>query len=284
MTTPYASLDVTKRELKAESTVEDAKLYDRIMQCSARVDGLFQQRRPMFAPYIESRQFLLVPEYVNSYYNIFLFNDFLLSLTSVSVNGTTLTVGTTVEAWPTLSSPIHKLRLKDASNSWYDYCSSDLSPMMITINGIWGFHRDYAYAWLHVDDLQGSLNDSATTFTVADADGADPYGRTPRFSQGNLLRVGTEYMLVASVNTTTNVITVYRGVNGSTAAAHSSGDDVEVWQVEPSVERLVSRQASFMYARRGAFESANITDFGQIQFPSDLLGEVRGIMQVFAYE
>lgn len=280
----YASLDVTKNELKATSTVEDAKLYERILQCSARVDGLFQQRRPLFAPYIETRQFLLSPERTNYEWNTFYFGDFLLALTSVTVGGQALTVGSQVAAWPSLLSPIHRLRLTNLTDSWWNFCTTPLAPILVEINGIWGLHRDYTNAWLKVDDLQGNITDSATTLTVADVDGADPYGRVPRLSQGHLLRIGTEYLAVASVNTSSNVVTVRRGVNGSTAAAHSTGDDVEVWQVESSVERLVARQAAFMYARRGAFESANITDIGQVEFPSDQLGEVRGIMQSFSYD
>lgn len=283
MTTPYITLAQAKSELKAETTTDDAKVYSYIRQFSARVDRLFQSRRPVFAPYVESRQIRVAPEAVNTQDNTLYFPDNLLAISTVVAGTTGLTSGTDFEAWPTLSSPIHRLRLLSTGNDWYSYCTTDGTPLFVTIAGIWGFHSDYANAWAHVDDLVGNITASVTSLTVADVDGGDLYGQTPRISAGNLLRIGTEYLEVLATNTTTNVVTVRRGVNGSTAAAHTTGDDVEVWQVEESLLRI-ARQVAFMYARRGAFESSTVTDFGVVNFPSDILSEIRGIMQGFAYD
>lgn len=284
----YATLAEAKQELKAgtaSNTVEDAKLYTHIRTVSARLDLEFSQRRPFFAPYIESRQVRITPANINSYDNVLYINQNLLALTSVTVNGTALTVGTTVEAWPTLASPFRALRLMDVTNDWYNYCSSTYAPLFATINGVWGFHRDYPNAWLSVDTLAAAIvSASATTFTVADVDGSDPYGRTPRISAGNWLKIDDEYLEVVSTDTATNTVTVRRGVNGSTAATHAISSAVSVWQVEEPVKRANARQAAFLYARQGAFESSVITDIGTLNYPSDWLGEVKRIIQEYSYQ
>lgn len=284
--TLYASLAEVKSELKASSTVDDAKVIENIRQASARIDALLFQRRPMFAPWIESRELLVDGANVNSWLNTIKFDAHLLAASGVTRGTSSLVIGTDVELWPVLQSPASMLRLKSRYSSWYSDCDNcDGTPLMVTIAGTWGFNRDYANAWLTVDALAAAITTTtATTFTVADVDGADGYGRTPRISAGNLLRIDSEFMEVVSTNTSTNVITVKRGVNGSTAATHIIASNVEVWQVEEIVKRAVIRQAAFMYARRGAYESSNITDVGVVNFPSDLLGEVRGMVQAYAYE
>lgn len=285
MITYYASLADAKAELKAgTNTVEDAKVLRHLRAISSRVDRLKQSRRPFFLPYIESREFRVNRESIDYWNNILTFDDNLLALTGTSVAGTTLTVGTTVEAWPTLASPYHQLRIIGWDSVWYSYYTDDNEPVLCTITGEWGYHNDYANAWLSVDTLAANINASVKTLTVADVDGTDDYGFSPRLSAGSFIKVGTEYMWVVATNTTTNVCTVVRGVHGSTAAAHTATDPVYVWQVEDDIRRVVARQAAFMYARMGAFESANITDIGIVNFPSDLLAELRATVGGYAYE
>ena len=114
-------------------------------------------------------------------------------------------------------------------------------------------------------------------------DGANPRGYSPRISAGNLLLIDDEYLEVTATNTTTNVVTVIRGANGSTAATHLIAAPVSVWQVEDNIKRVTARQAGLLYARRGAFETANITEIGIIQYPVDLLAELRGVLQGYSY-
>ncbi len=282
--TLYCTLAEVRGELKAENTVNDAKLLENVRTVSRRLDAVLFQKRPLFAPWIESRQTLVESDAVNSYWNTIQFGGYLLDASAVTRGTTSLVIGTDVETWPTLASPSNMLRLKSLSSSWYSNCDAcGSNPLFVTIDGIWGWNRDYANAWLKVDDLAADITASATTLTVADIDGADPYGRIPRISAGNLLRIGTEFIEVMSTVTGTNTATVKRGVNGSTAAAHVSGADVEVWQVEEIVKRATVRQSAFLYARRGSYESSSINDVGIVNFPADLLGEIRGIIQNLAY-
>jgi hypothetical protein len=280
----YATLDETKNELKATTTADDDKLFEKIRIVSRRVDAQFKARRPFFAPYIESREWWVQPMRVDPWLRTFRYDNPLLAQpTAVVIGSTTMTVGTNIEAWPTVHPPFNKLRLMNSCDSWYRFCNSD-DPVMVTITGQWGWHDDFSNAWLKVDDLQAGINATVTSITVDDIDGSDDLGRSPRISAGNLLRINTEFMEVTATDTATDIATVRRGVNGSTAAAHLADDDVEVWETHETIRRATARQAAFLYARRGAYESTNITDVGVLNFPADLLAEFRNIMQELAYQ
>lgn len=284
----YCTVDDVKVQMQASqvasmAATETVKILALCRSVTAQVDRLFQARRPFFFPYIESRQKSVTPHTVNTMQNSLFFVDNLLELTSVTAGTTALTIGSTVEAWPTSDTPYHYLRLMSYWNNWYQYLQDDSIPLFVTINGVWGFHRDYANAWLKVDDLAGDINASVTSLSVADVDGTDDYGRTPRISAGNLLKIGTEYLEVTATNTGTNAVTVRRGVNGSTAAAHTAGDDVYVWQVEDTIRAETARQVGYVYARRGAYETATINDIGVQQFPPTMVASLLGAVEGYSY-
>lgn len=283
----YCTLQDAKDEqniTSATNAAEDAKLFEKIRQVSQRFNRLFQARRPMFLPWLEDRKYRITTDRVNSFDNTFRFDDSLLALSTVTLGTTSLVVGSAVEAWPSIPTPYHYLRLLSYSNSWYDYCTTlTPTPLFVTINGTWGFHTDYDNAWLLTTTLTVDPV-SGTTITVTDIDGTDAYGRSPWISPGALLKIESEFLLVTAINTTTNVATVKRGVNGTTGAAHAIGTGVYVWQVEDIVRRAVARQAAFLYARMGAYESSVVTDVGIAAYPSDLLAELRGVAQSLVYE
>jgi hypothetical protein len=297
MSSLYSTIDYTKSVMAATSvgstqtTLDNARLRNNLRTVSRRLDSKLGAQSPLFVPIIETVDIPVTPDRINSALNTFEVRHprggYLLAMTVVTIGTATLTVGTDVVGYPSTSVPPFKyLRLR-TGNSWYGYCSSNaLDPLTLTITGIWGIHRDYLHAWVKVDDITnvGGITDSATSMTVADVDGVDQYGATPRISTGNVLRVGTEYMDVSATDTATNTITLIRGVNGSTAASHNQGDDVDVWQVEESVRHVVARQSGLMYARAGAYVTVEIQALGgEIRFPADLLQEVYGVLQDMQY-
>lgn len=283
----YCTLNEAKAELKATTTTDDAKLMNLVRTASNRIDGLMQSRRPYFAPVIEQREIVIAPSAINTWLSLLYFDAHLLTLSAAAIGTTVLVVGTDIDIWTPLASPSHAVRLLALGNTWYDYCGGNTTPQpnRLLLTGIWGFNRDYANAWLSADTLQAAIaTSSVTTLTVADVDGLDAYNRSPRIAIGNLLRIDTEFLEVVNVNTGTNVVTVKRGVNGSTAATHNNGTAVEVWQVEETIKYACARFAAFLYARQGAFETINVTDLGSTAFPSDVLAAVKGIVNDFAYE
>lgn len=278
----YCTLDEAKLELDTTNTADDDQLRSYIRSVSRRIDLLMSPRqrsnRPYFGPYDESLQWLVRGGRVATWEYTFTLGAPLLALSTLVLGGTAVT---NVQGFPQGFTPYYKLRLTDWT-SWYDYCVSDGSPAYAVVTGTWGYHSDYANAWQAVDTLQANINASVTSLTVADVDGDDPFGISPRISAGQLLKIGTEYLEVTATNTTTNVVTVIRGVNGSTAAAHTAGDTVSRWLVEEPIRHVTMRQAALLYARKGQFQS-EITALGIRQFPPDLMTEMARVLGEYQY-
>lgn len=252
---------------------------------SRRVDKVFHSALPVFAPYKKTLPFALDGHAINSRLGTFQFPGFLLELTGdITINGTVIS---STELYPTGSdAPYSQIRLTDECADWYSQVCACCTPLQVSIPGIWGLHSDYAHAWLAVDTLAAAIIlTTATTLTVADVDGADAYGNTPRISPGHLLKIDSEYMEVISKVDATNVVTVIRGAHGTTAAAHLIAAPVSVWQVEEPVQMAVARQSGLMYARYGAYVTVEVKENGsEIRYPADWLSEVYAVMNHYAYQ
>ena len=86
----------------------------------------------------------------------------------------------------------------------------------------------------------GTLSSSATTITVADAS---------RYEILQFLKIEDELLQVTARNTTTDVITVLRGVNGTTATAHTDYTIMSV-NVIPDVALAATRLVAWAYQKR----------------------------------
>lgn len=283
----YASLDYTKSMMKAgpeSNTIQDDRVLQLLRTVSRRIDNELDptRRRQAFAPVIETRTLRVSPQDVNSHDGTLRIPGSLLAFTSAALGGTALSA---VEAWPPNLTPIEYLRLTGCCEGWYSDPNCGDGPLLVTIAGTWGIHRDWANAWLQVDTLAAAITDTTTiTFTVGDADAEDPYGVAPRISVGDLLRIDTEYMEVGAVDTGTNTITVRRGVHGSTAATHLISAPVYRFEVEEPIKYVTARQAGLMYARLGAYTTVEVSAMGgEVRYPADLLQELRGTLQGYVY-
>ncbi len=88
----------------------------------------------------------------------------------------------------------------------------------LSISGLWGWHDRWRSAWCDSGDALGSAADaSASTIAVANVDGADAIGASPRFQVGQLLRIVDEYLRVTEIDSAGNTLTVLRGVQGTIA-------------------------------------------------------------------
>lgn len=280
--TYYASLADIKAAIDTTKDTQNDKLMRRCATVSRRVDKLMGGPDVMFfAPVVDTVRILVEPQRINTNLGIFKLDGWWLELSGVTLGNTALTLNTQVVANPPSTVPFREIRLADYSLTWYDRTSlSTPEPLFVTVSGIRGYRRRNATRWLKVDDLAADINASVTTLTVADVDGDDPRGEAPRLSRGHLIRIGTEFMTVLDTNTTSNVVTVERGVNGSTAAAHVTGDDVEVWQVEDDVRYEVARQVGLMTARQTAYDVRQIDELGgSISYPTDLLNALKSTLQ-----
>jgi hypothetical protein len=287
----YATLDEAKRALKANdvSATDDDRLYTYLLQITDRLDGMLWGRYG-FEPVYDAVQFRVEAHMVDQWNGRLALPYPLLSYTSMTINGTA--VGATSADTGDYDPPYRALYLTDdtldCGYTWYSVaCPCTTRRLRAIVTGFWGWHTDYENAWqLSGDTIQdvGGINATDTTITVTDADGEDYRSLTPRFSMGNLIRIGTEYLRVDEVNTTTNILTVRRGVNGTTAAAHAADTAIYVYYPDDRVMRGVSRQAGLMYARRGAYDGRSSDGMGgETVYPQDMMGELRDIIQEYQY-
>ena len=280
----YATLAELKAVMNSDAVAQDAKLLSALRVASRRVDMEMGSKRAYFEPVLEVRA-VPVRATTTAQYGRNLRLPFpLLAYTSAVVFGSqTPTEQTAISngaIYPYGAAPAWELTITGASNGWY------IAPdTFALITGVWGYHRDYANAWVSVDTLAAAIvSTTATSLTVADVDGVDEYGQTPRLSTGNLIKVDSEYLEITATNTTTNVVTVRRGQNGSTAATHLIAAPVSVWRPEDMIRRAVARQAGLMVARQGAYTTVSVEATGtEVRYPVDLLVELRAALQEFSY-
>lgn len=282
MSLSYGSLAEAKAELGADSAGDDKRLYALTRQVSRRIDQIMSGRstRPYFGPYSESRQLLINGKRVDSQNNTFLLDAPLLEYSALTAGGTSIYA--TSEGFPQGLTPYNLLRITGSGNPWYSYiCTTDGNPSYAVITGVWGYHSDYANAWLNVDTLQANISSSVLSLTVGNVDGEDAYGLAPRFSPGNLIKIDSEYMLVIDTDVTLNKVELKRGINGTTAALHTAEAIIYRWETEEPIRRVAARQAAMLYARQGAFQTISIDEVGVTSYPRDLLSELGMVLQEY---
>ena len=277
--TDYCTLADARAEIKATGTTDDAIARRAIRVVSRRIDKEMGAKRSYFAPYLEQRKFRITADRINTWDGVFWLNNHILAFTAV-LKGTE-TVTTSVELYSEDNKVTQGLRFTDNCSTWY---SGEPRPVFVYVTGTWGWHEDWDNAWDAVDKVKDAagITDSVTTITVDDVDGEDLDDFTPRFSAGNLIRIGTEYIDVLSTDTDANTMTVRRGVNGSTASAHALNDDIYVYRVDDRIRRITARQAAVIYARRGAFQVETLDGVGAT-YPQDLMPELLNTLTGFIY-
>lgn len=113
----------------------------------------------------------------------------------------------------------------------------------VVITGEWGSQDSPSDAYSSVATLSADVDDEITTLTVADA---------TLFEIGQYLRLEDELVRITATTTTPtpDELTVLRGVNGSTAAAHLTDTTIQRWQVTSDVELLATRMVAYWYGKR----------------------------------
>jgi hypothetical protein len=287
-------LSLIEEEIKATganaasaSTVEGRAYCLRAMRwAEGRID---EETHQTFAPIRAIRSYDATRDNID-FYRGYLFLDYpLVSASSVAVNGgDALTLWDGVQANKASANytyrnrrqtPYYTLQGLPSSEVW----SSDDPLDAIEIDGIWVCRRNYVTeGWRASGDTVQSnpLSSSATSITVTDADGVFYDGTIPRFSPGMLIQIESEWLSVEAVNTSTNVLTVIRGVRGSSAASHAQNTAISVWIPDPNIQRAATRWVAYMYHRRAVYEQFKVDTVGGFvsQMPTDIPEEVAGIL------
>lgn len=191
--------------------------------------------------------------------------------------------------YPQNSTPIRQLRLNDATPAIYMTWYPSILPWYdnISVQGWWGYNRNFANAWVDsLDTVQDAAGLVAGTrlITVSSVTGLDARFNAPRFSPGNLIRINNELFLVMTTDGLANTLGVQPAQNGTTAATHAKNATISIWYPEQDVIDTVSTQAAYFYAKRGAYEEVSIQGITAIKYPPDMVGELLAMLQGYNFD
>lgn len=164
--------------------------------------------------------------------------DTVMSLLSVTWDDTLLAV-TDYRLYPTDEYAGWGLKFgNDASIAWNGEDNTG-----VEISAWWGWHLNGSAAYSTVETVT-LANDTVTTIDVADATVYEIYG---------FYRCENELMKViaktVNANPTPDTVTVLRGQNGTTAAAHSA-KALQRYNVVPGVRHVATRMSAYLYQKR----------------------------------
>jgi hypothetical protein len=254
--------------LAISDTADDPRLLSALQTASAQIERLAGRR---FCPRLATLQHSIARKAPGE----LLLDDDLLQLTSLTNGDGSSIALSDVITLPAGDSAFAILRLINGAT--FVWNSTPLRAISVT--GIWGWHDVWSQAWRDsADTVQNNpLSSSATSLTVIDADGADNFNETPRFQVGQLICIDSEYLRVLAVNTSTNVLTVLRGVAGTTAASHTQSTAISIYHPPADVETLCLRWAAWLYKEPDNRALPN--KFG-LATPADLLVALEPLRRV----
>ena len=159
----------------------------------------------------------------------------LFVLNSIDWNGTTLST-TDYRLMPINALPYDALRLNGGSN--LAFTPGDFEAVT-TVSGWWGYHTNVSDAYTTLSTSITLANGTATSVTVTDSS---------LYKTLEYVKCESELMqITALVDATT--LTVTRGMNGTTAAAHTA-QPLARFNVVPDVALAATRMVAYFYQRR----------------------------------
>lgn len=241
----------------ASDTSDDAVIEVLLISASQFIEDETSRH---YTPYIETRYYDVPCDRT-----LELDDDLLEVITLANGDGTSIT-STQYDLGPRNQSPYREIRLKDnVAVQWLTTTTGNFHNV-IAVTALWGYHPRYLQAWRNATTLSADVTDTtSTTFTVTSA---------ATFAVGNLIRLDNELSYLSAVSTT---LTGTRGENYSTAATHSSGINVYVWQPYNRAKTACLELAHSMYQKRFGQSSdttTTITAGGIVVSPRDVPSNV----------
>jgi len=215
---------------------DDALVRAFVREVSAEIETYAARA---LSPRIETRYYDAVRDVYGA---MLLLDDDLLSITTLT-NGDAATIAANQYVFePRGVSTYWAVRLLNSSGVVWTYSTDPENA--ISVAGTWGYdcswRRGAKSEWVSTGTTSGAIaSTSATTFTSS-------AGAALR--EGWLLKIDSEFMYVSDI--ATNVITIARGVNGSTAATHSDGAAVSYWKHDAALEGLAKDAVAARYRLR----------------------------------
>lgn len=207
-------------------------------------------------------------------------DDDLLSVSELLNGEETEVVASDYVLEPANVYPKHSIRLKSGSGLYWLPDSDGNREQVISVTGLWGYHDRYSDAWVNsLDTVQNNpLTAIATSLTVSDGDGLAGDGAANRFQAGQLIQIESEFLEVSYVSS--NTLTVVRGANGSTAAAHAQGTAISIYRPMPDVVLAATRLIAWRYRQKDAnsFNRETILETGVYIAPTAMPPDVVSLL------
>lgn len=212
--------------IDGNQAADAVQLTKNIWDASASIAAFCQRT---FVPFADIRLYDWTP------YRGFILDTDALVITSVT-DGSGVRASSDYVLYPYNTNPKNTIALVDFVASW-TYTTQ--RQQAITITGTWGYNTNPARMWQQTTTLNGALNSSATTVTVTSASGLDVL---------QYIKVDDEMMQITAIAGA--VLTVVRGVNGTTAAAHLTLAPVYGYQYVLAVREAAEEYAFYLYENR----------------------------------
>lgn len=243
----YNTLGAVKSVLGLTGTTYDTRILIHLEDASRRIDAFCNR---VFYTRDGTR-------YFDGRHGVRVYTDDFLSVTSVTTDseldntfdGETWVDGTDFVAWPDNSYPKLGLHaLPDGNYSWLD------AERYVKMTGTWGYGDGRRSSPWDSLTATATVADTTTTTLTLSSD-------TGEVSPGQTLLCEDEQLYVTAVSTVT--VTVERGVNGTTAAAHTAGSALSKARYPIAVEMAVVHVAINLMARapKAGFKSERIGDY-----------------------
>lgn len=284
MSMNYATLAAVKPTIGIKTSSTDDTLLETFLQwATAQIDN---HKGRHYDPRYETRLYDL-PDSGGSLFGVFeqrlqsvaaqrplrLDEDLLEVVQILNGDGTAITdyVLEPANNWP-------KTRVRLISGETWDTPSSGRTEQIISVRGIWGSHERYGQAWKTSGyTVQNNpLSAGGTSITVSGVTG---------FEAGQLLRLEDEFALVTAVNTVSGPpvsynLTVERGANGSTAAAHAKETAIAIWQVQGNIAQACARLVKWRYTQKDVdtFDKTYSGETGMVSVPTAIPTDVLALL------
>lgn len=289
----YCTLQQARDEMGADNATDLDYTFRTVPQMSREISNF---KRAMFEPVRRTVTIYPSPATVSPNYRSLQMIDpatswrlHALELLSVTNGTRALDWGTDVTFYHGQSDRLYMVKTCDLW-TWAAGCAQSAAEYSVTLDGWFGFRRNYpAEGWHEIDALNDDIDASATGIDLLGALADAGYdGRHPKLSPGHLIKVVTvdgeneavELMRVMIVPPLPNEhgIDVRRGENGTVAIPHTAQDKVYVWSVQPEIVQAAQRWIDLRYDRRGTFDTRVISDGVSIDHPGDMPVDVRKIL------
>jgi hypothetical protein len=264
--------DVRAAILNQAGTADDALILQFIRTASKDIDAIAVQK---FAPVIETRYFdgpglgggwaqLYADRYTMDTKALgareLVFDAPLLELTALTNGDGTLIASSEYVLEPYNQTPKQRVTLlRSSSTTFVQNAASDYQKVL-SVAGVWGYHDDYANAWVDTATTLAAPIATTTAAAFTSSNGA-------ALKAGWLAKIDSEYLYISGIGSSVSVL---RGVNGSTAATHTTGAAVSYWEVMYQIQTICSQAATLYYNIRNNPGVAMVVDGHVISKPSDV--------------